>query len=123
MAKTNKTIWRTDDKITQDLATGAGAMSVTFNPDGSCKVLQINLHLNTVSATTENLVITLDAQSGTEYDVNILTRDMNTVKDLILTKKDLDEYIMFGTDKLVFTWSNTDSRTWGLEVIYRRYNS
>jgi len=126
MAKTNKTVWRSDEKACQDIATGSGAMAVSFDPGGSCKVLQINLHLNTASATSENLTITLDSANGTEYDCNLITKDMNTVKDILINKEmgcGIGEFYMFGSDKLAFAWTNTDARTWGLEIIYRRFKA
>lgn len=121
MSLTKKTIWRSDEMAAQDLATGAGAMSVTFDPEGSCKVLQVNLHLNETSATSENLVISLDSDNGTEYDVNLVTKDMNTIKDLILTDYDIGRFYMFGADKMTFAWNNNNARTWGLEIIYQKF--
>ena len=121
MSKTNKTIWRSDQKAAQDIATGSGAMSVTFDPEGSCKILQINLHLDTAASTSENLVISVDSANGTEYDVNLITKDMSTVKDVVVRQIDIGEFYMFGADKLTFAWTNTDARTWGLEIIYQRF--
>jgi len=121
LAKTNKTIWRNDEKACQDIATGSGAMAVTFDPEGSCKILQINLHLNAASATSEDLVISLDSVNGTAYDVNVVTHNMDTVKDLIISAHDINDFVMFAADKLTFAWTNTNTRTWGLEIIYRRY--
>ena len=122
MAKTNKTIWRSDEKAAQDIATGAGAMSVTFDPEGSCRLYQINIHLSAEATTAENLTISLDSANGTEYDVKVLTKAMSGVQDVIITTYDIGEFYMFGADKLVATWANTDSRTWGLEIIYRRFS-
>ena len=117
MSKTRKTVWRSDEKLTQDIATGSGAMSVTFNPDGSAKVEEVRIHLSSASATAENLVIKHDHAEGAVYDVVHLTYDMDGVADLVF-----DTPIrMFEGDKLVLTWTNSDSRTWGLEIIYRRY--
>jgi len=123
MARTKTTIWRSDQKIAQDSASGSGAMSVTFDPEGSARLIQVNIHLNTVSATSEDLVINLDSQLGVEWDVNIITEDMDTKKDLILNHWELRDYTMFEGDKVTFTWANSDTRTWGLEIIYRRYLS
>ena len=123
MAKTKTTIWRKDQKLAQDSSTGAGAMSVTFDPEGSAKLLQVNITLSAASATSENLVINLDSQLGVEYDVNIITKDMDTIVDLIINHWELRDFIIFEGDKITFTWANSDSRTWGLEIIYRRFLS
>ena len=122
MAKTNKTIWRADQKACQDIATGSGAMSVTFDPEGSCRIYQINIHLSAQASTEENLVISIDSANGTEYDAKVLSKAMSGVQDVIITTYDIGEFYMFGGDKLVASWTNTDSRTWGLEIIYRRFN-
>ncbi len=121
MAKTNKTRWGTEQKLQQDTATGAGAMSVSFDPEGSCKLLQVNLHLSAASATSENLTITLNSDVGTAYDLNIVTQDMDTIADLLLTSEDLGTFIIFGDDTVDFAWTNTNARTWGLEIIYQRF--
>jgi len=120
MSKTNKTINRSE-KYKQDVATGSGAMNVTFDPEGSCRIIQVNLHLDVASATSENMLATLDSDNGTEYDVKIITKDMDTIKDLILTHYDLGDFYVFEGDVIVFNWTNTNARTWGLEVIYRSY--
>lgn len=120
MSETNKTASR-PGKFKQDIATGSGAMDVTFDPGGSCRIIQINLHLNTVSATEEEFSGDLDSANGTEYDVDIYTKDMDAVKDVILTHYDLGDFFVFEGDTVVFTWANSNSRTWGLEVVYRSY--
>ena len=123
MARTKTTVWRADRRIAQDSSSGSGAMSVTFDPEGSARLIQINIHLNIVSATSEDLVINLDSQLGTEWDVNIITEDMDTKKDLILNHWELRDYTIFEGDKVTFTWANSNARTWGLEIIYRRFLS
>ena len=77
------------------------------------------LHLGAASATTENLVISVDADAGSSFDFNILTRDMNGVQDL--GKFYTDEPIFINKkDILYVTWANSNSETWGLELHAQR---
>ena len=52
MARTKTTIWRSDQKLAQDSASDSGAMSVTFDPEGSAKLLQVNITLSAAAATS-----------------------------------------------------------------------
>jgi len=73
------------------------------------------LHLDTASATEENLTINLDADRGSAWDYNIITEPMNTVKDIIDI---FDEPIWVPAKDIVkAAWANTDDRTWGLELL------
>ena len=119
-------IKRPDDRFRREIATGSAAMApVTFTPRDlentavAAKILEIRVHLDSASATTENLVIYVDSASGSAYDINVITEDMNTVQDL---RACLDLLLLDG-DVLTFTWANSDSRTYGLEIIYQAYKS
>jgi precorrin-6B methylase 2 len=119
VARTKRTIWREDKRIAQDVGTGSGAMSLTFDPEGACILDEIRLHLDTASITSENFVVTLDSCAGSKYDVIFVTQDMNTIKDLVIPCV----HKLNDIDKLVFEWTNTDSRTWGLEVVFRNFSA
>jgi hypothetical protein len=76
------------------------------------------LHLASASATSENLVCSVDANKGAAWDVNIYTKDMNTVQDVI---RMFDIPIIIAPKDIVyFTWANTNNQLWGLEVITSR---
>jgi hypothetical protein len=92
-------------------------MSLTFDPEGACILDEIRLHLSAASATSESFVVTLDSCAGSEYDVNLVTQDMNTIKDLVIPCV----HKLNDVDKLTFAWTNTNSRTWGLEVVFRNF--
>jgi len=117
VSKTRKTIWRSDEKLTQDIVTGSGALSVTFNPEGSAKIEEIRLHLDTASATCEEFEIQLDSAEGATYDTLLFSHCMDTVKDVWFA----ESVYVFEGDKLTISWANSDSRTYSLEIIYRRY--
>ena len=51
-----------------------------------------------------------------DIDVKLYSRDMDGVQDIIYTFDSLQTFEAI--DSIVFAWSNSDGRTWGLEVIY-----
>jgi hypothetical protein len=98
--------------------TGSGALSVTLNPGYAFDLEEVRLHLNTAATTSENFTVDIDSNEGAQYDTQIFSQDMATIKDL-LWQPDKPIKLVNG-DQLVFAWTNTDGRTWGLEVIYTR---
>lgn len=97
--------------------TGSGAMSYTFIPGKEFVFEEVRIHLSAASSTSENFVVTLDSGRGSEYDVKLYSQDMDTVQDLIYQPVDPHEFE--AEDSLVFTWTNTNSRTWGMEIVYK----
>ena len=95
-----------------------GTETVAFVVDPECDFVlyQIDLHLSAAAATSENLVVTLDANAGSAYDLVVVTQDVNTLADYTWT----GERYFWNGDKLRFVMPNTDARTYGMEVKYRR---
>ena len=103
--------------------TGSGAMAETLAAGEAFQLLEVRVHLNTASATAENLTITMDAGiGGTAYDTVLLTKGMNTVKDYIWCPSPEEPRYFSATDELDFAWANSNSRTWGLEVTWQKTN-
>lgn len=97
--------------------TGAGVMSYTFAPGKDFVFEEVRLHLNAASATAENFVIQLVSSRGSLYNINLYTKNMNTVQDLAYQPVKPHE---FGAeDSLTFTWTNTNLKTWGMEIVYK----
>lgn len=77
------------------------------------------LHLSAASSTTENLVISVDADAGSSFDFNIWTADMNGVQDD--SKFFMSDPVPINRNDIVYvTWANTNAVTWGLELISQR---
>ena len=97
-------------------ATGAAAMAGSYTVGTVAKdIKEVRVHLSSASATSENLVISVDSRHGSAYDVVLVTQDMNTVQNLAWSPDGIIH--MEEGDKLLVTWANTNTRTWGLEVI------
>jgi len=86
------------------------------------EIIGIDLHLNTPSGTTENLVMAVTAKRGSAWDRTFLTAAMYGIKDLSKNfeqDKDVNNIIEAG-DVLYFTWANTNNCLWGLKILTRR---
>ena len=101
-----------------DRSTGSGAMAETVSPGYGFELVGIYLHLSSASSTSEDFTISLDSTEGSAYDVLIYSKDMNGVQDVIWEPDRAMHFI--ANDELDMAWTNTDSRTWGLEIRYRR---
>ena len=79
----------------------------------------IELHLSAAASTSENFTASIDASDGSAFDINLLTRDMSGVQDII-AKEDAPATTRNKDDLLKFAYANSDGRTWGLVVWIRR---
>ena len=93
--------------------TGSGVLSFTLDTDSVIRLHESRLHLDNGSSLEEEFTITLDSSLGSEYDVVLTRHLMQNVDDLVC---DFDDMWFLPNDKLVFSWPNSDGRTWGLEI-------
>jgi hypothetical protein len=103
--------------VQKDYSTGAAAISYTFAPGKKISFEELRLNLSAASATAENFVITLKSHKGTAYDVVLYSRDMNTVQDLVYIPERVHQ--LEDGDSLLFEWTNTNTRTYGMEIVYK----
>ena len=97
---------------------GAETVAVGVVYDGDWELLGFEIHLDTASATAENLTITRDAEAGAQYDTILHTLAMDTLQNKL--EVFANPIQMSGKDAAVFAWANTNNRTWGIRVISRR---
>lgn len=76
------------------------------------------LNFSANPSTSGNLVVTKDAGEGSAYDTVLFSVDMSGVTDYV--KMFPVPIRCQADDKLVFTYDNADSRTYGIKVIIRR---
>ena len=98
-------------------ATGAGAMAETLTLVENFKLVSVSLHLDIAGGAVEDFEMNVDDGVGAAYDVNVITEDTLTLLDLVFAPEG-DLFYLKG-DKLIFTYTNTNARTWGLSVKYR----
>lgn len=104
------------DKFVAETPAGTETAAFTVAPGADFILLEMNLHLSSASATVENFVVTLDANAGSAYDEVIFTQAMNGEADVSW----IGERRFADGDRLDFTHANSNSRTYGLTVKYRR---
>lgn len=105
---------------------GVGAMNVRcklggVNPLGDIAeeqiaISELRLHLSAATGTAEDLVLSQDSALGVEYDAAFKTQAMNGLQDL--NYQPTRPHVVAGGDDVTVTWSNSNARTWGLEIVY-----
>ncbi len=98
-------------------ATGAGVLGSTLAPGRAIVIVRASIHLGAPSATAENLTGQLDSAIGAAYDLILFAQDMNTLADYVWYPE-IPVPIASG-DEIDFAWGNTNTETYGLEVVYR----
>ncbi len=82
------------------------------------EIVSVKLHLTETGGTAESFTVTINSATDPAYDTIIFSQDMNTVKDLMWVP---DQPIpVVEKDAIDFAYTNTNSRTYGLEVIWRK---
>jgi len=107
--------------------TGSGAIDVDTAIGAAWELLYISMHLSAAGTTAEDFTVVLDANDGVAYDTVAYALDLSTdsVTDLIISPMDQssnsDQVPRFyeAGDELDIDWPNTESRTYGLRIVYR----
>jgi hypothetical protein len=107
-------------------ATGAAAISVANGatlviPAGQhYRLVSVTCLLNAAPTTSENFVITLDQNAGAAYDVQLYSTDLaaGSVTDLVWFPD--EQLLLEGGDSIDVTYTNTDTRTYGLQITAER---
>jgi hypothetical protein len=103
---------------------GTETYKTCFRPPPSrpdYQVMEARLTLSAAGGAVEDYTITLDSQKGAGWDCTLETAAMNALA-FVDTVWGINERRFFHPDDvLLFQYANTNSRTWGLELIYRRH--
>ena len=100
-------------------ATGAAAIALSLTPpDQAIEIIAVKLALSAVGGAAEDFTVTINSATLAAYDVVLFAQDMNAVKDLMWLP---DQPIpVVDKDVIDFAYNNGNTRTYGLEVIYKR---
>ena len=99
-------------------ATGALAISSTCTITDNSNLNWVSLKLSAAASTSENVTVTLDSANGAAYDVILVAFDPSTLGGTSFVWVP-DYVVTLGKgDKIVVTYTNTDARTYGLQVRY-----
>lgn len=103
-------------------ATGAAAINLTTAEIGPFELVEVTVHFNLTPHTSENLLVTLNANDGAAYDTVLLTINPSTylggVND-IAWKPEARFFFETG-DQIVLTFPNTDTHTYGARILIAR---
>jgi len=105
------------DPIRRHQATGAAALSQTISPGCAFQLEHVKVHLSAAGGAGD-LTVSIDADQGAAYDIVLKTQDMTAVTDLVWSP---ERPLTFENgDKIVVAWANAGTKTYGLEVGWRR---
>ena len=96
--------------------TGALAVACTLSPSTAWQFESIRIHLSAAGGAGD-LTATIDHHLGPAYDFNPLTQDMTSETDVIYSPERPMEFRK--GDRLVIAWANGNSRTYGLEIVWK----
>lgn len=100
--------------------TGAAAIAVTTPvaaPSGAWQLIEVRLHLDAVGGAAENFTVTLDSSAGAPYDLLLFTQAMAAVTDILW--QPTRPIVLTHLDSIDFAYTNSNGRTYGLEVIWQ----
>jgi hypothetical protein len=100
--------------IRKDSETGAAAIAASMTAIKASRLVSVTLHIVVTPSTTEDYIITLNLAAGSAYDTNLLTLDLVGVTDNVFTV-DEEIYLEPG-DGIDVTYTNTDTRTYGVQI-------
>lgn len=115
----NRAVYTTRVTGAAAIATSVPVTTATGEPAGPFELLGFYLNLSAAGTTAEAFTVTLDSGGGAAYDTLAYTRDLSdgSVTDLI---KMFDTPLVFTTgDQIDFAWPNTETRTYGLTILWR----
>lgn len=97
------------------VSTGAAAIASTFTPVRNVYVKSVRVHLS-AAATQDTLTIVVDSDKGTAYDAVVVSQAMAGYADLVWLPD--GEFLLEKGDALDVNFTNTDTRTYGVEIAY-----
>ena len=111
------TEYHTDDKKSiSHKANGAAAIAATLAPGVAWQLESIRVHLSAAGGAGD-LTAKIDHGSNAVYDIVLLTQDMTIVTDIVWSPERSMEFQ--AGDELDIAWANANTRTYGLEIVYR----
>lgn len=105
--------------IRVDKTTGAVAIAASLSARDCITLRQVTLHFSSAPTTSENLVFKItNATDGAAYDTVIYTADPSTLSMTDLLWIPGNETVLVSGDSFDISYTNTDTRTYGLKIYY-----
>ena len=105
-----------------EVHTGAAAIAASLAPGEPFQLLGFELHLNAAPTTSQSFTVKKDAGAGADvYDTLLYSRDLSSgsVTDLVYYF-DTPVKCYHKDDEIDFAWTNTDTKTYGLTIYWRK---
>ena len=107
--------------IIMEEATGSAAIAMSVAPGFSAELIDIRIKLSAVPTTSEDLTVTINSESGAAYDTEIYRKDLSTLSvGSIIIQAGEDEFVIEDGGSWDIACTNTDTKTYGIKVRYRR---
>jgi len=104
-----------------EVHTGAAAIAASLAPGEQFQLLGFELHLNAAPTQSEAFTVTKDSGVGTAYDTVLYSRDLS-VGSVVNVVYYFDPPIKcyHRDDEVDFAWTNTNTKTYGLTIYWRK---
>ena len=101
-----------------EFRTGSTAISESFTGRGGrFQIVEVRLHLSAAGGTSEDFTVTLNSGAGSDHDALHHAQDMNAVANDVWRPERPAAFL--AGDAIDFAYTNTNSRTWGLEIVWK----
>ena len=102
-------------------STGMATLNFSLAPGNAFELVDFTLHLDATAGTSEDFVVTKNAKAGSDYDTKIYIKDLSTLAtpDVYFSTQP-EEFVFMAGDTLDFSFTNTSTDTYGLQVKYKR---
>ena len=102
--------------IKHEYSTGSGTLNFILNIPKLIQIESVRLILNDEQSVIDPIVIWLDSDEGSEYDMEFVNCELQFVQ--YFRWKPKEKVFIKGNDLFKIDWDNSDSLTYGLEVQY-----
>lgn len=98
-------------------ATGSAAINTTTAVANHFKLSSVTVHFGAAPTTSQNFVVTLDANDGAAYDTVLFSRDPSATSATDMVFIPDTDLLFENGDEIVVTFTNTDTVTYGLRIV------
>ena len=99
-------------------ATGGAAINTTTAVAAEFRLVSITCHFSAAPTTSESFVVKLDSSLGAAYDTTLFSTNpsLSAATDIVFIPDESLDFFL--GDEIVVTFTNTDTRTYGLTIYY-----
>ena len=99
------------------VATGAAGITASTTLSAAFKLISVTCHFSAAPTTSEDFVITLNANDGAAYDTVLFSVDPSAASSTDVVYIPDGELLFESGDEIDVTFTNTDTRTYGVRIV------